>query len=154
VLRSVTRKLSVSLCVLPCTGGNLDERRYSKAINFAMTSFLDYWRNSVVQRKLISFNLEVSIWDCLERHLKLQISFDIHPGGIWFVYSIVEFGFWNQTHSWCLRVYHKRRIDWDKFSVQVNKFGKARPILNSWYQNTVSLLFLSIIFIMDSFVPF
>ena len=30
-------------------------------------------------------------------------------------------------------VYHKRRIDWDKFSVQVNKFGKARPILNSWY---------------------
>jgi hypothetical protein len=41
-------------------------------------------------------------------------------------------------------VYHKRRIDWDKFSVQVNKFGKARPILNSWYQNTISLLFLSI----------
>ena len=30
-------------------------------------------------------------------------------------------------------VYHKRRIDWDKFSAQVNKFGKARPILNSWY---------------------
>jgi hypothetical protein len=31
-----------------------------------MTSFLDYWRIPVVQRKLISFNLEVSIWDCLE----------------------------------------------------------------------------------------
>lgn len=30
-------------------------------------------------------------------------------------------------------VYHKRRIDWDNFYKQVNKFGKARPILNSWY---------------------
>ena len=30
-------------------------------------------------------------------------------------------------------VYHKRRIDWEKFYIQVNKFGKARPILNSWY---------------------
>jgi GT2 family glycosyltransferase len=30
-------------------------------------------------------------------------------------------------------VYHKRRIDWDKFSIQVNKFGKARPILNHWH---------------------
>jgi dephospho-CoA kinase len=30
-------------------------------------------------------------------------------------------------------VYHKRRIDWDKFSIQVSKFGKARPILNFWY---------------------
>jgi dephospho-CoA kinase len=30
-------------------------------------------------------------------------------------------------------VYHKRRIDWEKFSIQVNKFGKARPILNLWH---------------------
>jgi GT2 family glycosyltransferase len=30
-------------------------------------------------------------------------------------------------------VYHKRRVDWEKFTVQVTKFGKARPILNSWY---------------------
>jgi GT2 family glycosyltransferase len=30
-------------------------------------------------------------------------------------------------------VYHKRRIDWDKFYTQVNKFGKARPILDSWH---------------------
>ena len=38
-------------------------------------------------------------------------------------------------------VYHKRRIDWDKFSVQVNKFGKARPILNSWYPQYSKLTF-------------
>ena len=30
-------------------------------------------------------------------------------------------------------VYHKRRIDWQKFSIQVNKFGKARPILDLWH---------------------
>jgi GT2 family glycosyltransferase len=38
-------------------------------------------------------------------------------------------------------VYHKRRIDWDKFSVQVTKFGKARPILNSWYPEYSKLTF-------------
>jgi len=38
-------------------------------------------------------------------------------------------------------VYHKRRIDWDKFSIQVNKFGKARPILDSWYPEYSKLTF-------------
>jgi hypothetical protein len=38
-------------------------------------------------------------------------------------------------------VYHKRRIDWDKFTVQVTKFGKARPILNSWYPEYSKLTF-------------
>ena len=33
-------------------------------------------------------------------------------------------------------VYHKRRIDWDKFYIQVNKFGKVRPILNKWHPGT------------------
>ena len=38
-------------------------------------------------------------------------------------------------------VYHKRRIDWKKFSLQVSKFGKARPILNSWYPQYNRLTF-------------
>jgi hypothetical protein len=37
-------------------------------------------------------------------------------------------------------VYHKRRIEWDKFSVQVNKFG-VRPVLNSWYPEYNKLSF-------------
>lgn len=28
-------------------------------------------------------------------------------------------------------VYHKRRISWEKFYKQVNKFGQTRPILNN-----------------------
>ncbi|WP_417360382.1 glycosyltransferase [Galbibacter sp.] len=30
-------------------------------------------------------------------------------------------------------VYHKRRISWEKFYMQVNKFGMTRPILNLWH---------------------
>tara|TARA_B100000949_G_C14145881_1_gene392644 strand:- start:342 stop:866 length:525 start_codon:yes stop_codon:yes gene_type:complete len=33
-------------------------------------------------------------------------------------------------------VYHKRRIDWNKFYIQVNKFGMVRPILNKWHPGT------------------
>lgn len=38
-------------------------------------------------------------------------------------------------------VYHKRRISWEKFQIQVNKFGKARPILNSWYPQFSKITF-------------
>ena len=38
-------------------------------------------------------------------------------------------------------VYHKRRIDWNKFYVQVNKFGKVRPILNSWHPASAKITF-------------
>ncbi|APG58991.1 glycosyltransferase [Christiangramia salexigens] len=31
------------------------------------------------------------------------------------------------------KVFHKRRIDWEKFFIQVKKFGLVRPILNSWH---------------------
>lgn len=31
------------------------------------------------------------------------------------------------------KVFHKRRIDWHKFYVQVKKFGMVRPILNKWH---------------------
>src|SRR5699024_11199450 len=30
-------------------------------------------------------------------------------------------------------VYHKRRISWEKFYIQVNKFGLTRSILNLWH---------------------
>ena len=38
-------------------------------------------------------------------------------------------------------VFHKRRISWEKFQIQVNKFGKARPILNSWYPEHKKITF-------------
>lgn len=38
-------------------------------------------------------------------------------------------------------VFHKRRIDWQKFSLQVSKFGKARPILDEWFPEYRSLTY-------------
>jgi GT2 family glycosyltransferase len=38
-------------------------------------------------------------------------------------------------------VFHKRRIDWNKFYIQVNKFGKARPILNFWHPEFAKITF-------------
>ncbi len=38
-------------------------------------------------------------------------------------------------------VYHKRRIDWNKFYIQVNKFGMVRPILNSWHPASAKITF-------------
>ena len=38
-------------------------------------------------------------------------------------------------------VFHKRRIDWNKFYTQVNKFGKVRPILNSWHPQSAKITF-------------
>jgi GT2 family glycosyltransferase len=38
-------------------------------------------------------------------------------------------------------VYHKRRISWEKFFIQVNKFGMVRPILNVWHPETAKLTY-------------
>ncbi len=38
-------------------------------------------------------------------------------------------------------VYHKRRIDWGKFFVQVKKFGMVRPILNRRYPKTAKMTY-------------
>ena len=51
-------------------------------------------------------------------------------------------------------VFHKRRIDWQKYFTQVNKFGKARPILDSWYPKYAKITFFapSLFLIMVLFV--
>jgi hypothetical protein len=38
-------------------------------------------------------------------------------------------------------VYHKRRIDWQKFYTQVYKFGLVRPVLNKWHPASAKLTF-------------
>lgn len=39
------------------------------------------------------------------------------------------------------KVFHKRRIDWDKFYLQVKKFGLVRPILNKWHPGSAKLTY-------------
>jgi len=105
-----------------------------KAINFAMTSFITTGGIRGGSEKIDkfqprSFNMGIS-----KKAFAVSKGFaKIHPGEdpdlsirLW------ELGFETKLFSEAF-VYHKRRIDWTKFYKQVNKFGKARPILNHWY---------------------
>ncbi|MCF6132080.1 glycosyltransferase [Flavobacterium wongokense] len=143
-LSEVEKELSSSY--VDCFGGSdaaLDSfSDIQKAINFAMTSFLTTGGIRGGSEKLNkfqprSFNMGIS-----------KIAFEdshgfgnIHPGED----PDLSIRLWKMGYQTRLFpkafVYHKRRIDWDKFSVQVNKFGKARPILNSWYPEYSKLTF-------------
>jgi glycosyltransferase involved in cell wall biosynthesis len=113
-----------------------------KAINFAMTSFLTTGGIRGGSEKLSkfqprSFNMGIS-----KKAFEASNGFgNIHPGEdpdlsirLW------KLGFETRLFPKAY-VFHKRRIDWDKFSLQVNKFGKARPILDSWYPEYAKLTF-------------
>lgn len=105
-----------------------------KAINFSMTSFFTTGgvrggSEAIGKFQPRSFNMGLS----KEAFEKSGGFGNIHPGED----PDLTIRLWNLGYQTKLFseafVYHKRRIDWKKFYVQVNKFGKARPILNSWY---------------------
>ncbi|HET8735377.1 MAG TPA: glycosyltransferase [Pricia sp.] len=66
---------------------------------------------------------------------------NIHPGED----PDLVFRLWRKGYSTRLIseafVYHKRRIDWRKFYVQVKKFGMVRPILNRRYPKTAKITY-------------
>lgn len=105
-----------------------------KAINFAMTSFLTTGGIRGGSEKIGKFQPRSFNMGLSRRAFEVSKGFgNIHPGEdpdlsirLW------ELGFETRLIPQAY-VYHKRRIDWQKFAIQVNKFGKARPILNSWY---------------------
>jgi len=113
-----------------------------KAINFAMTSFLTTGGIRGGSEKIDKFQPRSFNMGLSRKAFEASHGFgNIHPGEdpdlsirLW------ELGFETRLFSEAF-VYHKRRIDWEKFSVQVNKFGKARPILNSWYPQYNKLTF-------------
>ncbi|WP_430966238.1 glycosyltransferase [Spongiimicrobium sp. 2-473A-2-J] len=110
-----------------------------KAINHTMTSFLTTGgirgkKASVNKFQPRSFNMGIS-----KEAFKATGGYgNIHPGEdpdltirIW------KAGFGTRLIPNAF-VYHKRRINWNKFYVQVNKFGKVRPILNLWHRGTAT----------------
>ena len=113
-----------------------------KAINFAMTSFITTGGIRGGSEKIDkfqprSFNMGIS-----KKAFESSGGFGkIHPGEdpdlsirLW------QLGFETKLFPKAY-VYHKRRIDWAKFYKQVNKFGKARPILNEWYPKYSKITF-------------
>lgn len=143
-LSEVEKELNANF--VDCFGGSdaaLDSfSNIQKAINFAMTSFLTTGgirggSEKVNKFQPRSFNMGIS-----KKAFEASNGFgNIHPGEdpdlsirLW------KMGFETRLFSKAY-VYHKRRIDWTKFSIQVNKFGKARPILDSWYPEYAKLTF-------------
>ena len=102
-----------------------------KAINFTMTSFLTTGgirggNERIGKFQPRSFNLGLS-----KEAFELSGGFGrIHPGeDPDLVMRLWGLGVDSQLFPNAY-VFHKRRIDWKRFYTQVNKFGKARPILN------------------------
>ena len=127
-----------------------------KAINFAMTSFLTTGGIRGGSEKIDKFQPRSFNMGLSRKAFGASNGFgNIHPGED----PDLSIRLWNLGFETRLildaYVYHKRRIDWDKFSVQVNKFGKARPILNSWYPkyNKLTFFFPSV-FIIGLFCSF
>lgn len=105
-----------------------------KAINQTMTSVLTTGGIRGASEKLgkfqpRSFNMGIS-----KEAFEASGGFGkIHPGED----PDLSIRLWKMNFKTALipnaHVFHKRRIDWEKFYKQVNKFGKARPILNNRY---------------------
>ena len=113
-----------------------------KAINFVMTSFLTTGGirgggEQLGKFQPRSFNLGIS-----KEAFKISKGFGkIHPGED----PDLSMRLWDLGYSTALfssvEVYHKRRISWQKFKIQVTKFGKCRPILNLWHPNSAKLTY-------------
>lgn len=113
-----------------------------KAVNYVMTSFFTTGgirgkATSVGKFQPRSFNMGIS----KEAFQKAGGFGRIHPGeDPDLTFRIWKAGFETRLFPKAF-VYHKRRINWNKFYTQVNKFGKVRPILNKWHPGTARLTY-------------
>ena len=113
-----------------------------KAINYVMTSFLTTGgirggSESLAKFQPRSFNMGLS-----KEAFRASNGFGkIHPGED----PDLSMRLWEQGFKTALfskvEVFHKRRISWSKFKLQVSKFGKCRPILNNWHKGSAKLTY-------------
>lgn len=132
---------SLNINYVDCFGGP-DNAHHTftnlqKAINFAMTSFITTGgirggKTKVDKFQPRSFNMGLS-----KKAFEASGGFgSIHPGeDPDLSIRLNKLGFKTKLISNAY-VYHKRRISWSKFYMQVNKFGMVRPILNQWHPET------------------
>ena len=113
-----------------------------KAINYSMTSFLTTGgirggKKQVGKFQPRSFNMGIS-----KKAFKASGGFGrIHPGeDPDLALRLQKLGFSSRLFPEAF-VYHKRRINWDKFYQQVYKFGLVRPILNKWHPESAKMTY-------------
>ncbi|MGK0385994.1 MAG: glycosyltransferase involved in cell wall biosynthesis [Patiriisocius sp.] len=113
-----------------------------KAINYTMTSF---WTTggirgnskSVQQFEPRSFNMGIS-----KNAFQATLGFaKIHPGEDPDLSQRIKKAGFKMAFIPNAAVFHKRRVSWKNFKIQVNKFGMVRPILNKWHPNAAKITF-------------
>jgi len=141
-LQEVHEFLSIKHC--DCFGGpdaaHPSFSNIQKAIDYTMTSFFTTGGIRGGSEKGFqprSFNMGIS-----RKAFEASTGFgQIHPGEDPDLSLRLE----KAGFSICLipeaKVFHKRRIDWDKFYTQVKKFGMVRPILNSWHPGSAKITY-------------
>ena len=113
-----------------------------KAINYAMTSVFTTGgirgnKKAVDKFQPRSFNMGIS-----REAFEVSGGFgNIHPGED----PDLSMRLWENGYETKLIreafVYHKRRISFKKFLLQVKKFGMVRPILNSWHPGSSRIFY-------------
>jgi len=113
-----------------------------KAINYVMTSFFTTGgirgnKKSVSKFEPRSFNMGIS-----------KVAFEktngfskIHPGEDPDLSQRITKAGYDTAFLPDAHVYHKRRISWKKFHIQVQKFGMVRPILTTWHPNSAKITY-------------
>lgn len=125
-----------------------------KAINYSMTSLLTTGgirgsKNSLDKFQPRSFNMGLS----KKAFLKSGGFGNIHPGEDPDLSLRIEKLGFKTTLIPKAVVYHKRRINWNKFYEQVFKFGKVRPVLNLWHPDSAKLTYWFPILFISGFFP-
>ncbi|WP_378172949.1 glycosyltransferase [Aquimarina sp. SS2-1] len=143
-LKKVTEFLAINY--VHCFGGPDDAHKdfsdLQKAISFSMTSYLTTGgirgrKNTLGKFQPRSFNMGIS-----KEAFEASKGFgDIHPGED----PDLTIRLWKLGYETALipeaKVFHKRRVSWNKFYIQVNKFGLVRPILNLWHPETSKITY-------------
>jgi glycosyltransferase involved in cell wall biosynthesis len=113
-----------------------------KAINYTMTSFLTTGgirgsKKAVQHFEPRSFNMGLS-----------KIAFEathgfakIHPGEDPDLSQRITKAGFKTAFVPDIAVFHKRRVSWSSFMLQVKKFGLVRPILNKWHPQGAKITF-------------
>jgi glycosyltransferase involved in cell wall biosynthesis len=113
-----------------------------KAINYVMTSFLTTGgirgsKKSISSFEPRSFNMGLS----KEAFIRTNGFGKIHPGEDPDLSQRLLKSEYQTTFIPNAAVFHKRRISWNKFYIQVKKFGSVRPILNLWHPNSAKITY-------------